>query len=290
MEFAWAKPGADCPLGKAVMHRWAQLSKEQMGVEVKLEGKNKNVAFLPNASADDIDEFGDIQVVKNGICLMGSPVGTDDFRAESVIDFAETKFKDFYDLLENAPTKQIRHKLNEKCGGSKRYKHLMRTQPKEIWEQVGKSGKSAVQIMQNIIMKEKTKMHEKSEFPDRIIKQMELPIDLAGSSIENPKDVMNPALMGGISLAFQGFQTFLPSDDKVHEINWDECQIPTFKRVKKAFETELNKSESLRDLIATAAAGCLLPDLSGFEHDMFVFGNVGSDESNNDLWELKKGQ
>ena len=102
-------------------------------------------------------------------------------------------------------------------------------------------------------MKEKSSMHEKSEFPDRIIKQMELPIDLAGSSIEHPKDVMNPALMGGISLAFQGFETFLPSDDKVHEINWDECQIPTFKRVKKAYETELNKSESLRDLVATAA-------------------------------------
>ena len=41
LEFDWANRGDECSLGKAVMHRWAQLSNEQMGVEVKLQGENK---------------------------------------------------------------------------------------------------------------------------------------------------------------------------------------------------------------------------------------------------------
>ena len=40
LEFDWAKVGDECSLGKAVMHRWAQLSNEQVGVEVKLHGEN----------------------------------------------------------------------------------------------------------------------------------------------------------------------------------------------------------------------------------------------------------
>ena len=91
---------------------------------------------------------------------------------------------------------------------------------------------------------------------------MELPIELAGSSIDNPRDVMNPALLGGISLAYQGFVTFLPENDKVLQIDWDESELPTFKRIQKAFRSELNKSEALRDVISTAAVGCLLPDLT----------------------------
>ena len=91
---------------------------------------------------------------------------------------------------------------------------------------------------------------------------MELPIELAGSSIENPRDFIDPALLGGISLAYQGFVTFLPEDDKVLQIDWDGSDLPTFTGLQKAFMGELNKSKALRDMVSTAAVGCLLPDIN----------------------------
>ena len=134
-----------------------------------------------------------------------------------------------------------------------RYKHLIRTQPKHTWETSGESGKSALQIMELILLEENKAMYEKDNFSERISWQTEFPIELAGSSIDNPRNVLNPALLGGISLAIQGFVTFLPNDDKVLQIDWDESQLPTFRRVQKAFKTELNKSEALRDVVSTAA-------------------------------------
>ena len=58
--------------------------------------------------------------------------------------------------------------------------------------------------------------------------------------------------------------------------------------MKEAFKDELNKSESLRDLVATAAVGCLLPNLSSFEDDMFVYGDRGNEGNKDEAWELKK--
>ena len=92
LEFDWAKPGEERALGKTVMNRWSQLSNNQMGVEVKLSGKTND------ATDDGIEEYGDISVVPGGLCLMGSPIGTGDYRSRMLIEFAETKFKDFYNL------------------------------------------------------------------------------------------------------------------------------------------------------------------------------------------------
>ena len=113
---------------------------------------------------------------------MGSSIGSDECRVKKVIEFAETKFKGSYELLKDAPIKQIRHKLNVQCREAMRYKHLMRTQPKQIWEMIGDSGKSALQVMEQILLEENKAMHEEVEFSVRITRQMELPIELAGSS------------------------------------------------------------------------------------------------------------
>ena len=100
MEFDWANLGDECSLGKAVMYRWAQLSNEQMSVEVKLYGENKNVANIPDVTEEDIKEYGDISVVTDGLCLMGSPIGSDEYRSKKVIEFAKTKFKDILRFVE----------------------------------------------------------------------------------------------------------------------------------------------------------------------------------------------
>ena len=99
---------------------------------------------------------------------------------------------------------------------------------------IGDCRKSALQIMEKILLDENKVLYEKEDFSARVAQQMELPIELAGSSIDNPRDVMNPALLGGISLAYQGFVTFLPKNDKVLQIDWDESELPTFKRIQKS--------------------------------------------------------
>ena len=55
--------------------------------------------------------------------------------------------------------------------------------------------------MRHILLDENKEMYEKGAFSDRIAQQMQLPIELAGADIENPRGVMSPALLGGISLA-----------------------------------------------------------------------------------------
>ena len=75
---------------------------------------------------------------------------------------------------------------------------------------------------------ESEELHEKNEFSARISKQLELPIELTGSSVENPRDAMSPAFMGGISLAYQGFLTFLQEDDSILQIDRDKSDLPTF--------------------------------------------------------------
>ena len=153
---------------------------------------------------------------------------------------------------------------------------------------IGDSGKSALQIMEKILLEENKAMYEKDDFSVRITRQMELPIELAGPSIDNSRNTLNPELLGGISLAFQGFVTFLPKNDKVLQIDWDESQLPTFKRVQKAFKSELNKPEALRDVISTAAVGCLLPDLTNMSDDMNVDEVTVAEGNKDDAWELKK--
>ena len=44
---------------------------------------------------------------------------------------------------------------------------------------------------------------------------MELPIELTGSSVDNTRNLMNPALLGGMPSAYHGFVAFLPEHDKV---------------------------------------------------------------------------
>ena len=95
------------------------------------------------------------------------------------------------------------------------------------------------------MLEENKALHDKDNFSERISKQMQLPIELAGGKCKNPVDVMNPALIGGMALAYQGFATFLPEDDSTLKIDWDESKMPTFMRLQKAFKQELNKSESL---------------------------------------------
>ena len=99
---------------------------------------------------------------------------------------------------------------------------------------------------------------------------MELPIKLAGQPLENSRDVRSPALWGGRPLAYQGFVAFLPGDGKVLQIDWDGSDLPKFAGIQKAFMGELNKSEALRDMVSTAAVGCLLPDIKHGNEDINV--------------------
>ena len=124
----------------------------------------------------------------------------------------------------------------------------MRTQPRSIWELIGDRVKSPHQIMEEILLHENQELYEKDDFSTRMSRQMELPIELAGSSIENPRDLMNPALLGGISLAYQGFPTFLPEHEKVLQIDWDGSDLPAFKGIQSAFRSKLIKSEVLREM------------------------------------------
>jgi hypothetical protein len=57
LEFPWAKAGETCSVGKAVIYRWSQLSKHNMGVDVVLTGANKNLAYLPARPAIKVGQL-----------------------------------------------------------------------------------------------------------------------------------------------------------------------------------------------------------------------------------------
>ena len=169
-----------------------------------------------------------------------------------------------------------------------RSKHLMRTQPRNIWETVGSDGQSPLQIIEEVLLQKNVELYEKREFSNRVPRQLELPIEMAGSSIENPRDVMSPALIGKICLAYQGFMAFLPDNDMVLQIDWDESKLPTFVGVKKAVMSELNKSEALRDLMSSVAVGCLLPERTCSNGGLMNVQSSLNEGNKDDQWELKK--
>ena len=70
---------------------------------------------------------------------------------------------------------------------------------------------------------------------------------------------MSPALIGENSLAYQGPVIFLPDNDVVLLIDWDESNLPIFKGVIKSVMRELNASEARRHRISSVTVGCLLP-------------------------------
>ena len=80
----------------------------------------------------------------------------------------------------------------------------------------------------------------------------------------------------------------MPKNDKTLQIDWDESGLPTFKRIQRAFKSELNKSEALRDVVSAAALGCLLPDLSDECDDTRTKDMSNDDGYKDDVWESKK--
>jgi hypothetical protein len=265
-EFVWAKSGDTCSIGKAVIHRWSQLSKHNMGVDVVLIGENKNLAHLPGASDELIDEFGDVKVTTRGCILMGSPVGCAEFRAESLISTIKGKFTKFYDMLKLIPIKQHRLKLNHICGGKRKLNHLLRTVQPEIWnlpvDDGGDVAQSPMELATAIMMEEHRLMLDKGkvvDMPLRLVEQLELELDHGGSGVEHCHTGNRSAFLSGLEKGFDGFDRHLPASALVRNLDLDASSCPILESGRECWSKVVNGSAALRNMMASVAFDCLTP-------------------------------
>ena len=265
LEFPWAIAGDTCSIGKAVIHRWSQLSKHNMGVDVVLTGENKNLAYLPGADSELVKEYGDIKVTVEGCVLVGSPVGSEVFRAKSLLSSINGKFTRFYDMLKLIPVKQYRLKLNRMCGGKKKLNHLFRTVEPKIWNMRVGDGDEAVSPMElatGIMLEEHRLMLDKGRVEDmgpRLTEQLGLELDHGGSGVEYCHWGNESTFLSGIEKAFDGFDRYLPASAGVRNFNLDESNCPALVAGRECWKRVIEKSAALRNMMAATAFGCLTP-------------------------------
>jgi hypothetical protein len=170
-------------LGVAVMHRWSQLAKQVMGVTIGLSGQNKQVVLLPEVTTELQKAHGDIRITSIGVNIMGAPVGSDERRAAAILVYVKTAFKKFYDLSRDTPSKQIRLRLHHMCGATKKLNHLLRTQPRRIWNVVREDGLSTMNVVDQIMTEEFQDLLEAGpkDFNKRVSDQLEMNLECGGT-------------------------------------------------------------------------------------------------------------